>query len=103
MSETFFTDLYGEHSGRHPSMGDLKNRLSVQVKEKLANEMADDPRTAYLNYEGRIRKVKEHGKLYENPSHEEVTYGPDGSDTGRHGWRGWTTAHLRVTFDAADI
>ncbi|GLA12778.1 hypothetical protein AnigIFM62618_008734 [Aspergillus niger] len=57
MSKTFFTDLYGEHSGRHPSMGDLKNRLSVQVKDNFANEMADDPRTAYPNYERQIVKV----------------------------------------------
>ncbi|OJJ05853.1 hypothetical protein ASPVEDRAFT_45316 [Aspergillus versicolor CBS 583.65] len=104
MAETkiFETDLWGEHRGRHPSMPDLKNRLSVEIREKLANEVAGRPGTAYVDYKGRIRKVADHGKLYDDAHAEELTFGPDGSDTGKN-WHGWTTAHLKVEFDVESI
>ncbi|EAU30331.1 predicted protein [Aspergillus terreus NIH2624] len=102
-TKTFYADLYGEHEGRHPSMGDLKNRLAVDVKKKMVDVIADRPGTAYVDYQGETRRVADHGKLYDDASGEELTFGPDGSNTNPGHWKGWTTAHLRTTFHFDDI
>jgi hypothetical protein len=102
-TKTFSTDLYGEHEGRHPSMGDLKNSLTEGVKGALVKVIAERPGTAYVDYGGRSKTVTAHGKLYDDVSAEELTFGPDGSDTKPGHWRGWTTAHLKATFRFEDV
>ncbi|KAJ5725760.1 uncharacterized protein N7483_007117 [Penicillium malachiteum] len=97
-TKAFKTDLYGEHEGRHPSMQDLKNRLSSDIKVNLADIIAERPGTAYVDYDGITRKVAEHGRLYDDAFDENITFGPDGSDTISSRWKGWTTAHIKTTF-----
>ncbi|KAJ5110376.1 hypothetical protein N7532_000911 [Penicillium argentinense] len=102
-TKTFRADVYGEHQGRHPSMGDLKNRLSTEVRAKLVDTIAARPGTAYVDYNGITKAVAEHGKLYDDAQGEEITFGPDGSDTNSSRWKGWTTAHVKTTFHFEDI
>jgi lipoprotein-anchoring transpeptidase ErfK/SrfK len=102
-SETFSADLYGEHQGRHPSMDDLKTHLAVQVIDKLVDVIAERPGTASVDYHGRTRKVAEHGKIFDEVSDEEITFGPDGSDTHAGRWKGWTTAHITAKFHVESI
>ncbi|KAJ5641358.1 hypothetical protein N7490_005358 [Penicillium lividum] len=84
-------------------MGDLKNRLTTDVRAKLADTIAARPGTAYVDYNGVLRNVSKHGRLYDDAEKEEITFGPDGSDTNSHRWRGWTTAHVKTTFHFQDI
>ncbi|KAJ5308968.1 hypothetical protein PENANT_c020G01509 [Penicillium antarcticum] len=102
-TKTFKTSPYGEREGRHPSMQDLKNRLTTDVRAKLADTTAACPGTAYVDYDGIIRDVSKHGKLYQDAENEEIIIGPDGSDTNTSRWKGWTTAHVKTTFHFEDI
>lgn len=102
-TKTFSTDLYGEHQGRHPSMDDLKNSLSERVKLALVKLISERPGTAYVDYDGRTATVAAHGKLYDSVSAEELTFGPDGSNSSNGRWKGWTAAHLKADFHFEDI
>jgi hypothetical protein len=99
----FEAELHGEHEGRHPSMGDLKGLLSVQIKDTLVNKIAERPGTAYVDYHGHTKKVAEHGKLYDDATNDEIWFDHDGSDTKPGHWKGWTTAHIKANFHFEDV
>ncbi|KAJ5725758.1 uncharacterized protein N7483_007115 [Penicillium malachiteum] len=102
-TETFTADLYGEVGRHHPSMGNLKGQLTTDVKVKLIDTIATRPDTAYVDLDGIIRKVAEHGRLYDDAFDENITFGPDGSSTHGNYWKGWTTAHIKATFHFEDL
>ncbi|OQE25418.1 hypothetical protein PENSTE_c006G01773 [Penicillium steckii] len=96
-------ELYGEHEGRHPSMGDLKNQLSVQIRDTFVNKIAERPGTAFVDYHGHTKSVAEHGKLYDDAINDEIWFDHDGSDTKPGHWKGWTTAHIKADFHFENV
>ena len=44
-------------------MPDLQKNLTRKVRDKLVDVIADQPGTAWVDYNGITRKVTEHGKL----------------------------------------
>lgn len=96
-------ELYGEHKGQHPSMDDLNNRLSVQIRVTFVSKAAERPSTAFVDYHGRIKLVAEYDKLYDAATNNEIKFDHDGSDTKRGYRKGWTTAHIKANFHFEDV
>lgn len=94
---TFDVEYYREATGRHPSWDDLYKEAVKEARPKLVDVAAARPGTGYVDYNGIIKSVRNHGHLYED-AEEAVSYKDNGSDTRPGHWKGWTTCVLSTSF-----